>query len=412
MRVTFPKVAWLLAALAGAAALDAQAAGLSAERIATGLSHPVFATAPRDDARVFIVEIGGTIRILENGAVLDTPFLDISGEVNIHGEAGLLSLAFPPDYAQTGIFYVYYTGSSQTAASGLESRVARFSVQGDPASSNVADASSEQIIFRVDQPFSNHNGGTVAIRSGFLYLGLGDGGNADDEPFNNAQHDTTPLGKMMRLDLSIASPTTGDWTQWAKGLRNPFRYSFDRQTGDLYIGDVGQGAWEEVDVEPADSPGGRNYGWAVMEGDACFKSVSGAPPCNDPSLTLPVYVYPHPASPPPCGVAETGGSVYRGSRSPSLHGVYFFSDYCLGRIWTLTWDGDGGTVGPVDDVTGEIVPDAGTLQHLTAVSEDGAGELLFVDLDDGDVFRLVPEPTAGVLGLAALVALAALGRAR
>src|SRR5262249_35804040 len=168
MRTAVRKIAWLLAAVAGATAVDAVAVELSGERIATGLSAPVFATAPRDDARVFIVELGGTIRILESGAVLATPFLDISDRVNRNGEGGLLGLVFPLDSAQSGPSYIYYTGSSQTAASGMESRVSRFSAMGDPATSDVADPT-EDIVFRVDQPFTNHKGGTVAIRNGFLY---------------------------------------------------------------------------------------------------------------------------------------------------------------------------------------------------------------------------------------------------
>ena len=405
MRMTSGKIALLLAAAASAAALDVHAAGLAAKRIATGLSEPIYATAPAGDPRTFIVERAGTIRVLKDGNVLPIAFLDISDHVytaeNVGGEGGLLGMAFAPDYAQSGLFYVYYTAPSQAAGSSMQSRISVFSVSGPPATSDVAD-STEQVLFHLDQPStSNHKGGTIAFRGGFLYLGLGDGGGGGD-PHGNAQNDASLLGKLLRFD-----PSDSNFTPhvWAKGLRNPFRYSFDRQTGDLYIGDVGQDTWEEVDVEPTGSQGGVNYGWNRMEGMHCYPP--GVLSCDESGLTLPVFEYSHDNG----DCAVTGGAVYRGAAIPSLNGQYFFSDYCSARIRSLVWDGAGGTVGPVVDRSGAILPDTGSLSHIVAIGQDGAGELDFVSLD-GDVFRLVPEPAPGALGLAAAALLAALRWAR
>ena len=404
----------VLAGCLAAAALGlvegADAAGLSTVRVASGLNQPIYATAPAGDARLFIVELGGQIVILKDGAVLDPPFLDIHARVGTGGEGGLLGLAFPPSYASDGAFYVYYTRTSG-APGGFDSRVSRFHAIGDPATATTADSSElhEEVIFFVPQPYSNHNGGTLAVRGGFLYLGLGDGGDHDD-PQDRAQDDSSPFGKLLRFDLSQQSPAP---EVWAKGLRNPFRFSFDRATGDLYIGDVGQGTAEEIDVTAANAPQGLNYGWDVMEGTHCHATAVVSPPCHDPSLVLPVTELEHSIyETPPCGVAITGGSVYRGAAIPGLPGEYFFSDYCVGKVWSFRWDGAGGTVGPVADRSSELVPDQGQLAHLTAISEDGFGELHFVNLDDGAIFKLLPEPGEAALGFAALAALAALRAAR
>jgi len=385
-----------VAGVAGAAA----AAGLSTVRIASGLSSPIYATAPTGDSRLFIVERAGRIRILQNGAVLPTPFLDIHDRVGLNGEGGLLGLVFSPTYASDGAFYVYYTKLDSGAPAGFDSQLSRFHATQPFATSTTADPT-EEPIFSTPQPFTNHNGGTVAIRDGFLYLALGDGGNGGD-PDNNAQNDASPLGKLLRFDLSQQSPAA---EVWAKGLRNPFRYAFDRSTGDLYIGDVGQDSWEEIDVTPADAPKGLNYGWAVMEGRHCYKHVDGAPQCNDPSLTLPVAEYAHDQ-----GCAVTGGSVYRGAAIPSLQGEYFFSDYCSGNVWSFHWDGTN-DLQTVVDRNADVVPDQGSIANITAIAEDGFGELDFVSLDGGAIYKLVPEPGAGALALAACAALGALGRA-
>jgi len=394
----------ILAVALCAACPGARADGLSAHRIASkasGLSEPIYATAPAGDARLFIVEREGTIRVLKDGNVLSTPFLDISDHVytaeNVGGEGGLLSMAFAPDYAQSGLFYVYYTAPSQAQGSSMQSRVSVFSVAGDPTS-DVADPT-EHVLFHLDQPnTSNHKGGTIAFRGGFLYLGLGDGGGGGD-PNGNAQNNGSLLGKLLRFDPSDQAFTP---QIWAKGLRNPFRYSFDSATGDLYIGDVGQDAWEEVDVEPAASQGGLNYGWNVMEGSHCYPP--SAMSCDETGLTLPIYNYTHDDG----YCAVTGGAVYRGAAIPSIRGQYFFSDYCHSSIRSLVWDGAGGTVGPVVDHT-EITPDAGVVTQIVAIGQDGNGELALVSLA-GDIFRLVPEPGSAALGLAAVAALAALRR--
>jgi glucose/arabinose dehydrogenase len=389
------------------------AAGASAQGAAVliddSLSSPIYAAAPYGDPRLFIVERAGTIRVLQNGAVLPTPFLDISGSVSAapNTEGGLLGLVFAPDYTQSGVFYVYYTGDADPPGSApFESRVSRFTASGNPATSNVADPQ-ETILFRVGQPYTNHNGGTIAIRDGFLYLGLGDGGSSGD-PEERAQDDASPFGKMLRFDLAEQQMP---WTPeiWAKGLRNPFRFSFDRGTRDLYIGDVGQGELEEIDAERADSTGGRNYGWDVMEGTACYPDGGtdpGEPPCHDPSLVLPIHEYNHGAG--RCSV--TGGAVYRGRASSSLRGLYFFSDFCSARIWTLRWNRATGIAGELTDRTSEFPPSSGgAISQPVAIVEDGAGELVVVSLL-GNVYRLVPEPGTGMLGAAAFAALASLAR--
>jgi glucose/arabinose dehydrogenase len=415
MRSMFVSFA-LAVAVGSAAALalfrPATAAGqsrLGAQRVAFGLEAPTFAAAPDGDPRLFITQRAGKIVVLTNGGVSATPFLDIDAKVDDEGEGGLLGLAFPPDYAESGFFYVYYTTGDPGVPGDLVAVVARYRAMGDPATSAVADPSSEAIVFSVAKPTPEHNGGTIAIRAGFLYLALGDGGGVGD-PDDLAQDDASPFGKILRFDLAQPPPIPP--ALWAKGFRNPFRFSFDRATGDLYVGDVGQDAVEEIDVEPASSLGGRNYGWDVMEGgDTCFDSTpeAGEPPCFDPSLVAPVHEYPHDALE-PCN-AVTGGVVYRGSALPQLVGQYLFGDFCTERIFSFTWDGAGGTVGPVVDRTHTIFPDVSGIDAISAFAEDSAGEVYVVDLG-GEVFKLVPEPSSALAGAGALAALAALRKRR
>jgi len=397
------------------------AAQLSTERVLSGLSQPMFVASPPDDPRLFIVERGGTIRIFDGTQLLEPPFLDISGRVDSQGEGGLLGLAFAPDYATSRAFYVYYTADGDNGP--LESRVSRF--RAEPGVPNLANTA-EKVLLRVDQPFDNHNGGTIAFgKDGYLYLGLGDGGDGGD-PQDNAQDGSTLLGKMVRIDVSFTTNFMADFTIpqdnpfvglaprdeiWAFGLRNPFRFSFDRLEGDLYIGDVGQGALEEIDVEPYPGPGGRNYGWDVMEGTLCFDDEGsgtdpGEPVCNAPSLTLPVHTYDRE---PPCN-SVTGGVVYRGS-ALDLQGQYLFADYCQSRIWSFVWDGGGGIDGQVVERTAELTPDVGSIDSPVAFGEDADGEVYVVDAD-GELFRIVPEPGAPLLlgAGAALLALLRLGR--
>lgn len=358
---------------------DAEIAG---EVVASGLTQPLFATAPAGDGRLFVVERPGRVRILLGGAVLERPFLDISTQVSTAGERGFLGLAFDPDYAWSGLFYAYYTNLSGNSV------LARFQVSEDP---DLADAASQEILLVVDQPFPNHNGGTVAFGAdGYLYWGLGDGGLAND-PFENAQNPQSLLGKMLRLDVSggpgsparvpadnpfVGNPAFRDEI-WSLGLRNPYRFSFDRENGDLWIADVGQARQEEVDFEPAGA-GGRNYGWDVMEGRLCnAQDPAPAPPCFDPSLTLPVLTYGHSLG--HCSV--TGGFVYRGPL-PGIRGLYFFGDYCTGDIWSYD---------PRSGVwrlrNAELRPPLTGRFRLVGFGEDGAGELYAVH-QTGSVFRI------------------------
>jgi glucose/arabinose dehydrogenase len=347
--------------------------------VASGLSQPVYVTAPPGDMqRVFIVEQPGTIRILRAGSVLQTPFLDIQSAVLDGGERGLLSIAFHPHYASNGYFFVYYTNNQGNT------RVVRYHVSANP---DVADASSGDTILTVVQPFSNHNGGLVAFGpNGYLHVGLGDGGSGGD-PQGNGQDSTTLLGTLLRLDVNGALPYEIPASNplvsrpgarpeiWAYGLRNPWRYSFDRVTGDLYIADVGQNQWEEVDVQPASSPGGENYGWNVMEGTHCY----GTQNCTMTGLTLPVHEYGHSQ-----GCSVTGGYVYRGSVFPSLQGTYFYADYCEGVIRSFRYE--NGSVVDHRNWSAQF----GNLGAITSFGEDAAGEI-YVTTSNGVVHKIVPQ---------------------
>jgi len=401
-----------LAALAAfAAAPSAHAAGVvSSARIASGLSSPVYATAPRGDDRLFIVERAGRIVVrAADGTLLATPFLDIRSLVGSGGERGLLGLAFAPDYASSGHFYVYYVDLAG------HSVLARHRRSENP---DVASPTA-RILLTVAQPpaYSNHKGGTIAFGGdGMLYWGLGDGGGTND-PLNHAQNDGTLLGKMLRLDVRGAfdapyavppdNPFVGATRDpqgaipdeiWAKGLRNPFRFAFDRWTGDLWIADVGQSQREEVDFEPASSAGGRNYGWRVMEGTRCnVADPPPAPACFSPELTLPIVEYDH-----ALGCSITGGTVYRGPVQ-ALHGLYLYGDFCSARLWTFDPASD-----TVVERTADLAPHDGTsIDSIVAIAEDGGGELVIVDLG-GEVFRVMLEPVACGLGAEPALALPAL----
>ncbi|MEQ8954414.1 MAG: PQQ-dependent sugar dehydrogenase [Gammaproteobacteria bacterium] len=287
-------------------------------QIASGLSAPVdIASAGDGSGRLFILEQSGRIRIHDGQNLLVTPFLDIDSRVGSGGERGLLGIAFHPDYSSNGQFFLNYTNNS------FDTVIARFQVSSD---SNLADPNSEQILLTIQQPFSNHNGGQLVFGpDGYLYIGMGDGGSGGD-PQNNAQNPQSLLGKMLRIDVDSGSPyaipadnpfAQDDFTLdeiWALGLRNPFRFSFDRISGDLFIADVGQDAIEEVHLHRVNTASGENYGWRLMEGSQCFNPSSN---CNNGALTLPAFEYSHSGG--RCSI--TGGFRYRGKRNSALAGT-------------------------------------------------------------------------------------------
>lgn len=361
-----------------------------------GLRSPMALAAPRGDRRLFVLERRGTIQILENGALRPQPFLDLSAKVSTNGEGGLLGLAFPADHATSRHFYVYYTTCDGVASGGRACRlngqdgafrsvVSRFRTSANP---DLADPSSEQPLLSVGQPESNHNGGSLHFSpaNGYLYLSFGDGGSSYD-PFGVGQSPASLLGKMLRIDVAgsggysvppsnpyVGLPGTAPEI-WAFGLRNAYRWSFDRETGDLWIGDVGQALAEEIDFEPAASPGGTNFGWDVMEGSGCnLTNPAPSPPCNSPLLTLPVHEYAHQVV--PGGLvrcAVVGGGVYRGVVS-ELAGAYLFGDYCTGELWSLD-----PVTRSVTDLSGVLAAGRRTYQ-LSSLSEDGFGELYLTQL--------------------------------
>lgn len=352
-------VAMLVALWPGAAAfaIDLQFTQVTGTPQVVDIRH-----AGDGSGRLFLVQRdSGQIHILKDGEVLSTAFLDIGDRVRSSGgEQGLLSMAFAPDYASSGLFYVWYTKLSGDMS------LSRFSVSGDP---DLADADSEEELLVVAQPFVNHNGGRLLFGPDrMLYLGIGDGGSGGD-PQGNGQSLGTLLGKIIRIDVDPAltpygippdNPfvANGDARDeiWAYGLRNPWRMSFDRLTGELFIADVGQNSVEEVNHQPFSSAGGQNYGWNIMEGDQCF----GGGACDTTGLTLPVAQYLHDE-----GCSVTGGEVYRGGNYPGLAGVYLYGDYCSGRIWGLQRIGDAWQV--------ELL--ANEAFNILTFGEDQAGEI-------------------------------------
>jgi cysteine-rich repeat protein len=360
---------------------------VKAELVAGGFSNPLYVTAPpRDVTRIFVVEQTGAIRIVKFGSVLPTPFLDISAKVSNGSEQGLLGLAFHPDYANNGQFFVDYTDTSGNTV------VSRYQVSANP---DVA-STTETMLLGITQPFANHNGGQLLFGpDGYLYIFSGDGGSGGD-PMGNGQNLNTRLGKILRIDVDSGSPFGIPLTNpfvgfpgldeiWAYGMRNPWRNSFDRATGDLYIGDVGQNLYEEVDFQPAASPGGQNYGWNIMEGLHCFNPPSG---CDMTGLTLPIHEHPH-GSGPVCGGSITGGYVYRGCKMPDLQGTYFYGDYCLQFVHTFKVV--GGVAMGDQDVTPQLESGGVDITGITSFGEDARGEL-YICNQSGEVFKIVPGP--------------------
>ena len=357
------------------------ATGVTLEQLPGSFSEPLFVTAPPGDQdRIFVVEQTGRIRVVRNEALLTRPFLDLRTAVSGGYEQGLLGLAFHPQYAANGRFFVHFTNTSG------DTRIVRYVVSStDPDS---ADRATADTILMQNQPFDNHNGGWIAFGpDGYLYVALGDGGSGGD-PQGNGQRLNTLLGKILRLDVNGATGyaippdnpfvgTTGARGEiWAYGLRNPWRASFDRATGDLYIGDVGQNSWEEVSVQDGQSGGGENYGWRIMEGTRCYNAAT----CSMADLVLPVYEYPTGD----CG-AVTGGYVYRGSAVPAIQGHYFFADFCQGFV--LSFRMQNGAAVDVRDWTSAL----GDPGDVSSFGEDARGELYLTSLS-GAVYRFVEAP--------------------
>ena len=352
---------------------------LGFEPIIDGFEQPLYVTGAGDGSgRLFVVEKTGRIWVVRDGERSEV-FLDLSEQVSTTSEQGLLGLAFSPSFAEDGVFFVNYTDADGASV------VSSFLATGD-----VADPTSEFVWLTVDQPYANHNGGMIAFGpDGYLYVGLGDGGSGGD-PEGNGQNLMTLLGTLLRLEVLRDATRAGDVPYgipndnpfvgrpgmrpeiWAYGLRNPWRFSFDRESGDLWIGDVGQSAWEEIDFQPADSAGGENYGWNVYEGTHPY------PPDSEPVIgefTDPIVEYDRDA-----GKSVTGGYVYRGSASPELGGVYLYGDFVDGRVWGLKRTPTGT----------ENVLLADTKYAITSFGEDDAGELYLVDFN-GALYRIVVE---------------------
>lgn len=346
---------------------------------ASGFVRPVD-IAHCNDGRLFIVEQRGIIWILnQNGNKLTQPFLDIQSRVgDSQNEQGLLGLAFHPDYQQNGFFYVNYTNNDG------DTRVARFSVMAN--NPDKADPASEKLLLAVDQPYGNHNGGCVRFGpDGYLYIGMGDGGSGGD-PHKNGQNRQTFLGKMLRIDVNngdpYAIPPDNPFVNdnfslaeiWAYGLRNPWRFSFDRLTGDLWIGDVGQNAWEEIDYQPASSSGGENYGWRCYEGEHAY-NTGGCP--DTVVMVFPVAEYSNSSQQ---GCSVTGGIVYRGCDFPGLYGRYLFTDYCSGKVWSVVPNSSGGW-----EMTQLADLDNG---QFSSFGENAEGELFLAALGKGIIYRV------------------------
>ncbi len=378
-------LAWTLALPGFAAFVSQAAAAVNAVPVVTGLASPVEITHAGDgSARLFVVEQGGRIRIVRGNSIAATPFLDISSRVSAGGERGLLGLAFHPQFRSNGRLFVNYTRGGDGATV-----IASYRVM--PFAADTADPASEQVLLTIAQPFSNHNGGTIRFGpDGYLYIGMGDGGSGND-PGNRAQDVQTLLGKLLRIDVDggvpYAIPPSNPFASgggmpeiFALGLRNPWKFSFDRGTGDLYVADVGQDAREEIDFVPDGQGRGANFGWRVMEGLRCT-GLGGGPACNAPALTLPVFDYGRDQ-----GCSVIGGYVHRGSDAGTLAGRYVFADYCSGRISALSRDAAGAW-------RAELVLQRGA--GITSFGEDERGGLYFAD--GPAIYRLLDDTSPQVV---------------
>jgi glucose/arabinose dehydrogenase len=375
---------------------------LDTVRIASGLNRPTFATAPSTDfGRLFVVEQDGRIRVIRNRVLLGTPFLDISAltrspaDPNGGSEEGLLGMAFHPGHASNGWFFVYHTD-----ATGANNIVARYTVT--PGNPDLADASSRQVVLTIPHPSNdNHYGWMLAFgpMDGLLYIGTCDGGAGCDPPCN-AQNISTNLGKILRINVDSLPYTippgnpfvgvAGNDEIWAYGLRNPWRFSFDRATGAIYIGDVGQNVWEEIDCRAPGATGPVNYGWDSFEGSFCPNPSCGSQgSCALPNLSSPIQEYSH--SSPAGSCAVTGGYVYRGNRMKGLRGTYFYSDFCSAFIKSFR-TGSTCSVSAALDRTADLAPGGGlSIDFITSYAEDAAGEIYILD-QGGEVFKIVPRP--------------------
>jgi len=384
MSLSKPVVATPTARDANDPSIGALAAGqLDLALVTTGLSSPVAVTNAGDaSGRLFVVERAGRIRVVLGGKLQAGSFLDISDRVISGNERGLLGLAFHPDFTSNRFFYVFYTRQTDGALI-----TSRFTADVGLAS---ADAATEHFLMQIPHPATNHNSGQLAFRSdGYLYVSVGDGGGSGD-PEGDAQSINTLLGKILRIDVdgtgagsfgAYGIPLTNPFVGvsgldeiWAYGFRNAWRFSFDAETGALWIGDVGQNDWEEIDREPLEDAGGHNYGWNVMEGTHCYAAVT----CDETGKVLPIAEYAH-----DLGCAVTGGRVYRGSTQPDLVGLYVFADYCSGRVWTIPADGTAKTERLL------------TTASITSFGEDEGGELYATDLG-GALYRVVAPPFTDV----------------
>ena len=378
-------VAWSEVRVFGGPTLQPEVAGVPPDwpqiNLRSNLEMPIqMANAGDGSGRLFVVEQKGRIRVISDGGLLANPFLDISDQVACCGEQGLLSVAFPPDYSNKRYFYVNYTNAEG------DTEIVRYRLSSDP---NIADPESAEMILRIDQPDVIHNGGHMAFgpKDGYLYIGTGDGGPFRD-PGNRGQDPDTLLGKMLRIDVEsgvtpYAIPEDNPFAQtsgyrgeiWALGLRNPWGFAFDSRTGDLFIGDVGAGEFEEINYQPASSGGGENYGWSMFEGTHCPRPHV----CDTTGLTQPVAEYPHSQ-----GCAIIGGPVYRGSQFASMQGIYFYADFCSGRIWGLR-NIDGKWVSA-------LLYDAAF--RTSSIGEDEDGNLYVANYSDGTIYALEGEVQA------------------
>lgn len=368
-------------AASGGGAFDPTRVAVEFDEVVAGLEAPVGVDHAGDGSdRLFVLEQTGRIRIVRDGVLVERPFLDIADRLSAGGERGLLGLAFHPRFPGDPRVFVDYTDEQGNT------RVSAFTV--DPARPDRVDPATERRLLLVEQPFPNHNGGALAFGpDGFLYIALGDGGGGGD-PHGNGQLLQTLLGKILRIDIdrtegdrAYGIPPSNPYADgadgrrpeiWLTGLRNPWRMSFDRATGDLWIGDVGQNAWEEIDVHRAGSPGGANFGWNVMEGDHCFSPSSG---CDPDGLVGPVAEYGHDE-----GCTAIGGGVYRGTAQAALAGGYVFADYCSGRVWAIDPAGDGAR-------KPTLVGESG--RNVTSFGEDEQGELYATDVGSGSLVQVV-----------------------